>query len=369
MLPGTRAGSCVVMAVLLAVLGSARAEETKEGIKVEGPASLVTLTLMQPTERAVFQRSRENRAAVPVEGTFTGTAGRIEARAVAMGGSRGPKTNWEVVDAAPAAGGFAGHLMAPAGGWYRIEVRALDGDKEVGQVSVERVGVGEVFITAGQSNAANWGKPRQTAQDDRVSAANVETGRWQACADPQPGADGGGGSPWPAMGDLLAQRRDVPIGIISTGVGATSVAQWQPDGLYGRIRSALKFVGKNGARAILWHQGESDNVSGTTAEGYARLLANIIKQSWVDAGREVPWGVALAAWHPAGRPGKQAAVIAGQRAVIQNVRGVFAGPDTDEMQAKGAFYRCDGVHFNERGLREHGRRWAEAILGRGSGRR
>ena len=54
-----------------------------------------------------------------------------------------------------------------------------------------------------------------------------------------------------------------------------------------------------------------------------------------------------------------AGVVAGQNAVIAEVSDVFAGPETDDLT--GEAWRWDTVHFNEDGLREHGRRWAEAI--------
>jgi hypothetical protein len=45
----------------------------------------------------------------------------------------------------------------PAGGWYTLGVRATVTGRLVAEVLVERVGVGEVFVVAGQSNAANHG--------------------------------------------------------------------------------------------------------------------------------------------------------------------------------------------------------------------
>lgn len=39
---------------------------------------------------------------------------------------------------------------------------------------------------------------------------------------------------------------------------------------------------------------------------------------------------------------------------------VFAGPLTDDLI--GTDWRHDGIHFNDAGLKEHGRRWAAAIL-------
>src|SRR5207245_2095803 len=83
------------------------------------------------------------------------------------------------------------------------------------------VGVGEIFIVAGQSNSANHGERRQHPNSALVVA--FSNGRWQPADDPQPGASGSGGSFLPAFGDKMAERFKVPIGLVSVGVGATSV--------------------------------------------------------------------------------------------------------------------------------------------------
>ena len=322
-----------------------------------GPPS--GLTLSAPTGRAVLQRDDANLAEVVVEGTFAGSATRIEARAVARAGYGGSGTDWQVIDAAPTGGTFSSNLTIP-GGWYDVEVRAMHGQTEVGQDSVERVGVGEVFVMAGQSNAANFGAPAQSPDDDRVSALNLNTGQWQQGNDPQPYAGGSGGSPWPELGDLLAAEYDVPIGIISVAVGSTTVGQWQVGGHYARIEAALDALGPNGLRAILWHQGESDSLAGTSAAGYAQLLQNVIAQSRIDAGFDVPWGVALASWHPGSSAANEARIIAGQQMAIADDPLVFTGASTDDFHING--WLSDSVHFNQTGLDLHAERWLAQIV-------
>jgi hypothetical protein len=175
-------------------------------------------------------------------------------------------------------------------------------------------------------------------------------------------ATGSGGSPWSALGDLLAARFDVPIGLLSVGVGGTTVAQWQPaaaDALYLRLTWALGVVGLDGARAVLWHQGESDARSGTTAETSARQLDTLIRQSRNDAGWAGPWLVARVGFLPGTAQAAIDAVVQGQQSVIEADPLVFEGPETDDLL--GDAWRYDQVHFNEAGLREHARRWNERI--------
>jgi eukaryotic-like serine/threonine-protein kinase len=324
------------------------------------------LVLSSPTPRAVIQRGADNAAKVTIAGTCEAGVTAISARAVLMSGGKGAGTEWKLVAKPRADGSFRGRLVVPAGGWYRIEVRVLQGEGIVAEGAVERVGVGEVFITAGQSNAENFGNPSQKPSDDRVSSWNPATGAWQFAVDPQPGFPGAfvkfndqGGSPWPALGEALVRDLGVPIGFVMCGDGGTAVSQWLPGGgLYARIRVAVRTFGRGGGRAILWHQGESDTSSGTPASVYAQRLQAVIDASRKDARWEVPWVIAIVAYNNHREfLANEAGVRAGQQAVC-NGKSVFVGPTTDDLVDG---YRWDGIHMNDKGLREHGRRWRDKL--------
>src|SRR5439155_19314934 len=53
---------------------------------------------------------------------------------------------------------FNSSFTLPAGGWYRATVRAWAGTNLLEEVTIEHVGVGEVFLAAGQSNSTNSGE-------------------------------------------------------------------------------------------------------------------------------------------------------------------------------------------------------------------
>ena len=319
------------------------------------------LTVEGPAVRSIHQRDASNAASVPVFGAARADVESIEARGLPIapsGGSVGPPTDW--VSVAEATGGrFSGVLRLPAG-WYAVEVRAVGSSGPMGQRMVQPIGVGEVFVTAGQSNSANHGATPLAPVDECVSA--VGPGGWRRAGDPQPIATGSGGSPWPPLGDALAEALDVPIGFVSVGWGGTSIGQWQPGGtLYPRLENALDLIQPNGARAVLWHQGESDAQVGTSEAEYAARLSKVIITLRDERGIDIPWGVARASYLPGLGPERLAAVIAGQNAVIASDDLVFAGPETDDLL--GGEWRYDNVHFNEVGLREHAARWSAAVLG------
>lgn len=277
-------------------------------------------------------------------------------------------------------------IELPQGGWYRIEVRNEHIPNEI--VRSGEFAVGDIYLVAGQSNSANYGSEKLQPSSGYVVA--FDGNRWQRALDPQLGAAGGGGSFIPPLGDLLHQASGVPIGFASIGVGGTSVREWLPVGsryekltttgghsrvhpeggyectgeLFNNLVNRLVYLGPQGCRAVLWHQGESDagqarsgypadrQISGDDYRQYMELL---IRRSREVAGWDVPWFTALATYHSESDAMDDEFRDA-QRS-IWKLDNVFAGPDSDSLRIP---FR-DGVHFNRSGLEAHARLWAEAM--------
>lgn len=316
------------------------------------------LKISTPAPWAVYQRGSDNSVELPVECVSPESISKIRVRVLARGSGQ-QVVDWTNLEATPSGTAYIGKLKIPAG-WYALELQGTCADGVTVTKVVEPFGVGELFITCGQSNSANHGAPPYTPKDERVVACHYKTGVWRHADDPQPGASGKGGSPWSRLGDLFVKKYDVPVGFISVGVGSTYVKEWS-GWLYPLIKGALAQATPNKPRAILWHQGESDSLCGTKADVYAKNLTGIIERSRKHAGQEIPWGIALASWHPERQSTaeNQAEVIAGQKQVIEKTPNVFKGPETDTYHAKN--FLCDGVHFNEQGLSAHAEAWLLAI--------
>ena len=135
---------------------------------------------------------------------------------------------WQPVDFTRDDGTFRAGATVRPGGWYACLVRAMRAGKLLATARVPHVGVGEVFVIAGQSNSANYGEEKLSTKTGLVAA--FDGTRWQAANDPQPGAHGSGGSFVPPFGDAMAERFKVPVGIVACGVGGTSVREWLPKG-------------------------------------------------------------------------------------------------------------------------------------------
>lgn len=329
-----------------------------------GPGSSVAIS--RPRSREVFQRTSTGTGTVAVSGTYQGTPDSLEARLVRMTGAAntGAGTDWRTLVTAPSGGAFTGSIPnAPAGGWYQLEVRAITAGTPGATAMVSRVGIGDIFLTCGQSNSANYGAPAAAAADDRVSAWDYASGNWSAAADPMPGAGGSGGSAWPRLGDLLAAQNQVPVAFVCLGVGSSSAASWTPPsgGNYARLSTAVRAFPANGFRAILWHQGETDSINATTPAQYETMLQTILAQSRVDAGWTAPWYLAEASFHPSSSLANEERVVAGQRRVFHGDPAAFPGAVTDDFHLEGKL--SDSVHFNAAGLADHAAQWAQIFGG------
>lgn len=220
-------------------------------------------------------------------------------------------------------------------------------------------GVGDVFVVAGQSNAAGHGDGFIADRTAMVSVLGM-SGQWKLAENGEDMPAGmSAGSPWITMGELLVLTEGVPVGIINVAVGGTSTEQWRPDApdnaLYRGLKQAL--TGRR-VRAVLWHQGESDCVGGVTTQRTFENMQAMITQSRADAGYAVPWYVALACYHAGVTPEQMEPTRSAQKLVY--LHGLaLPGADTDTFVPPSM--RSDGTHFNRVGLQVHGMLWFLAL--------
>jgi len=358
-------------------------------------ATIAQIQISFPTTRAVFQRNNANQATIRVSGYYTTPITRVEARLIARDGV-GSSTDWRTIQGNPTGGVFAGDL-AGQGGWYNLEVRGMSGDQQVGTAQVERVGIGEVFVIAGQSNAQGVHQSAPNPGNDLVNCVNYRYPDNGFPNDPpkpeftrldnSPGftiAPRGTGSwCWGQLGDILVKRLRVPVMFFNAAFTGTAVQNWSqsaPDGgiAYGvyngdpyparqpyiNLKIALQYYANTlGCRAVLWHQGEADNLIKSQQSFYVSQLQIVISQSRQDFGRNVPWMVARATYGDyigLSNP----TIIAAQNQVIASTANVFAGPNTDNIQVprlRPPLNDIEGVHFDNDGLVEVANAWNNSM--------
>lgn len=202
-----------------------------------------------------------------------------------------------------------------------------------------------VLLVAGQSNAANHGRPRGRAGAGSYALSTDGLFRLE---DPLPGASGPGGSPWPHWAALHQQTRPgSQVVVAAIAQGSSAVADWIPGGVHAqRLPDVLNALRSQqlAVDAVVWHQGETEAWSRGDAAAYASNL-----RRWIASvralGIDAPIYVCLTS-----RDGQgviNPAIRQAQASVWNSQQRVFAGVDTDSL---GEAFRSDGVHFNGRGL-------------------
>lgn len=332
--------------------------------------SFSQITINFPTSRATFQRDKNNSADVYITGNIGKIVDRVDARFVPMNAGQGSATEWAVIQNNPISGVYSGKLKG-TGGWYRLEVRAISNGQIVESTAIDRIGIGEVFVVAGQSNARgrrDYGEKK--ANDDRVNTIEFYNINAQSelpfnftftHLDKETYIAPFGESSWcwGELGDLLTARLNVPVMFFNAAWEGSTITNWResaeglstvnvdgsgnfPKGFpYLNLRNTLnQYISILGIRAILWHQGETDTSPGKTSEAtYASNLQKLIELSRQHSGKNISWMVSKVSYTYPGLTSTD--IINAQNRVINTAQlNVFEGPSTDGIDA-----RLDGIHF------------------------
>lgn len=196
-------------------------------------------------------------------------------------------------------------LKIPAGGPYRIETCLQVKSVQEGLSWTFRgdvrlhVGVGNVFMIAGQSNSAGYGK--DTAYDAPELGVHLYRNRrqWDLAAHPfgestfnadAPNADRGvtGVSPYLAFGKYFKKLSHYPVGLIQTAMGGMPLKRWKAgEGrLYTNMVEQAKACGD--LAGVLWYQGCS-NTDDKGLLNYKENYYDIINTFRKDIGYDVPF--------------------------------------------------------------------------------
>jgi hypothetical protein len=196
------------------------------------------------------------------------------------------------------------------------------------------VSVGDVYITAGQSNSLAIGTWSLATAETVTHGTDADAAAWSA---------GGHMCPEGMLGDLLSNG-NVPVAFVMTGIGGQPISAWDDGSLRDRLFGSLR---RYGGAAVLWHQGESD--AGTDKNVYYEALLQLITDAWAVA--QVPWVVARVT--PQTMPS--------QIAVTDVHDYIFSGPDTHTTLQTPA-YTDDNVHFTCAGLAVNAQGWYDALV-------
>lgn len=336
------------------------------------------ISISFPTERAVFQRNQNNKGFIQISGSYQPILTSVEARVIPING--GQETPWTTISTNPTGGNFVGKLEA-VGGWYRLEVRGINRNNVEAITTVNRVGIGEVFLISGQSNARGviGETTHPVNQEDRVSCISNFFGN-DTDTPPFPtfaqlkdentlyAPEGYGSWYWGILGAKLVNNLKVPVLFINTSFEGAAIDSWtesilerpatnpfsglksKPGYPYNWTQYSLNYYHNLlGIRAILWSQGESDTFINKTAQEYANDLKSVINSTRKTSAKNITWVVSRTS-----RLGNRtsADVIQGQNITIATAQNVFPGPNLDQITE-----RYDGTHFNTVGLNKAADEW------------
>jgi Carbohydrate esterase, sialic acid-specific acetylesterase len=349
------------------------------------------ITINLPLSRSVFQRDNKNTSSIYVSGNYNetllgGTPQKIEARLVPVKQGEGVTTDWIVITDKPENGTFLGNITG-TGGWYQLQVRIWRNNAVVSQTTVDKLGIGEVFLIAGQSNAeGKRGFGEKSATDDRVNCFDYEKtdfldeippfksfSHLETNSSIAPRGEGGSWC-WGELGDFLVKRLNVPVMFFNVAYGGTSIENWYSSSIgvttihpfykytfpretpYSYMRITLQYyLSQLGMRAVLWCQGEAELDLKTTEDFYAVALKKVIDKSRFDSGKKISWVVSRTSLTDVNQTSPS--IIKAQNRVINPTDYIFEGPYTDSIQVP----RFEGVHFQNSGISDLAKAWDKKL--------
>jgi hypothetical protein len=343
-------------------------------------------------------------------------------------------TNWTIM-AVDARGRFFFNIT-PNTGWYQIDFELYLNNTLV-TTNNTKFGVGDVYIIAGQSNAqglsygdASNQKPSTPQSGDVTYEAVVSCNYEEYClmqGSKMPrfptfsiiasgtsslalgnkiAPTGHSNLYYTRLGNQLAAS-GVPVAFFNAAAQGSSIINWYESSFgnntnavfsagtvfcnyggsyvgsqaepYSTFKKTLNyFASLFGIRAVLWHQGESDNNNSVyghstnmTSSTYQLNLEKVITQSRTDFGGAIPWLVSKVSYSKVNAPflNIYQPVIDGQTLVIGNSNNnpVYLGAQTDQFLA-GSRRADDGLHFDNNtnttgldGIRQAGGEWKNRL--------
>lgn len=324
------------------------------------------MTILHPMNRLILQRNLSNQADLVIAGYTQVSVTKIEYQLVEIGK---PAKGWQVLASDVMNREFSKKIKINAG-FYDLYVRAWVNNTLIDEKIIEQIGVGEVFLIAGQSNAMGVQGLGSKDASERVILINdlnkyldekenltVATNlpmvlhkMERALATSAMYPTGESSWLWGELADKIVQKYQVPVFLLNCGWAAATSENWsksangelafnqyvnkywpnqQP---FANLKNSLQYLASHtGLRAVLWLQGESDAAHNqVSAQNYEANVKNLIDKSRQLFGYNMAWNVARASVGP--RNEWADLVIKGQNAILKNVSNTFPGPELDTIQ-------------------------------------
>jgi hypothetical protein len=232
-----------------------------------------TIGITYPGRYVVFQRHNQTTGEIIIHGNYTGTPSSIQAQFNNQG--------FNTIVLNPSNNLFTGRLNATVGNGT-LTIRFSD-NASISYNQVD-IGVGDIFVISGQSNAEGRANNAQSLSSSNQYLATVyrEDDVWKLANDPID-TNTDIGSPFPFVANYIVQNQSTPVAFITTASGATSLLVWRKgandryENMISQVREATN--GTMRVKSMLFHQGESDALpnSPTVNGSYDYYKENLTK--------------------------------------------------------------------------------------------
>jgi sialate O-acetylesterase len=341
-----------------------------------------------PSDWQIIQQDADGFASIELSGRWAGDVpGKVEVRLVAedTAVAANAALDWQPAETRPDHTWAATLRRVPAGGLYRLETRFNPPGNLAGEWSTRGdmrhfLGVGDLWVIAGQSNSAGYG--RGPVYDPPELGVHLfrNSEQWALATHPlnestdtrhsvnREGANSAH-SPYLHFGRLLKQELGHPIGLVQAALGGSALAPWNPSEgtpavLFDNMVHCVEQAGGR-VRGVLWYQGETD-ANEKDASTYAGRFANAVREWRQALGRPdlavvtVQLNRVYQAPSPASDRG-WSLLREAQRQGPRQSAGVVVVPTFDLPLS-------DGIHISPAGNMLLGERMARAALGAFYGR-
>ncbi len=181
----------------------------------------------------------------------------------------------------------------PAGGLYRIETymeyEGWNGLSCTRGDMIHNIGVGDIFVVAGQSNAA--GRAKNPVEDAPELGIHLlrNSGKWALATHPLGETTGSihtghyenhnpGHTPWLHFAKILKRELGYPIGIVMSAYGGAPLRWFHPQENGALTRNMLEQLAQYeiSPKALLWCQGEAEGYE-NSADDYLERFTSFVQ--------------------------------------------------------------------------------------------
>lgn len=287
------------------------------------------LVITSPVPNQVMQRSASGTASISLTAYAHYPYTRIDAALIPIEGNANAAQEQQF-EPNQLTRGFLHATFSARTGWYRLKLTGTTANGIIDSAVVNRVGIGEVFLITGNSNAMGLpGLGAKDASSNVVSfnALNKTLNNENITVAP----DGPMPAPvfeplkssnnifpngetswyWGELGDLLFHRWKTPVLFFNTAWAAANAENyrdaasgkdaynlyvgkfWPNRQPYSNIVNTMRYLTSlTGVRAVLWSHGENDAQLGLNEAQYFDGIRTLIRNSRRDAGYNIPWYIA-----------------------------------------------------------------------------